>query len=70
MQMQERRNPEVNLWMNRFSNWYNAIDRVSQNVKAKFIKMKSDIINSISDKLKERTNKRQQNIQEQDSNER
>ncbi len=71
MQMQERKKPEVNLWMNRFSNWYNAIDRVSQNVKAKFIKMKSDIINSISDKLKERTNKRQQqNVQEQDSNER
>lgn len=56
-EMQEVNNPTVDLWMNRFSSWYSAIDRVSQNVKAKFVKMKSDIIKAISDKIKERTNK-------------
>ncbi len=63
-QMQERKNPEVNLWLNRFSSWYSAIDRVSQNVKAKFIKMKSDILSVISTKIKERDTmeKKQDNI--------
>lgn len=70
MQIQEKKNPEVDVWMNRFNSWYNAIDRVSQNVKAKFVKMKSDIVNAISGKLKEKMNQRQQNTQEQDSNER
>ena len=56
--------------MNRFNGWYSAIDRVSQNVKDKFVKMKSDIIKAISEKLKEKTNFRQVNAQEQDTNER
>ncbi len=56
--------------MNRFNGWYSAIDRVSQNVKDKFVKMKSDIIKAISEKLKERSNHRQVNVQEQDTNER
>ena len=56
--------------MNRFNGWYSAIDRVSQSVKEKFVKMKSDIIKAISEKLKERTNNRQFNTQEQDTNER
>ena len=56
--------------MNRFNGWYSAIDRVSQSVKEKFVKMKSDIIKAISEKLKERTNNRQVNTQEQDTNER
>lgn len=67
--MQEVKNPTVDLWMNRFSSWYSAIDRVSQNVKAKFVKMKSDIIKAISDKIKERTNKQEIN-KNQDQNER
>lgn len=69
-QLQERKNPTVDLWMNRFNGWYSAIDRVSQNVKARFVKMKSDIIKAISEKLKEKTNYRQANTQEQDTNER
>ena len=68
-QIQEMDNPTMDLWMNRFSSWYSAIDRVSQNVKAKFVKMKSDIIKAISDKIKERTNKQEIN-KNQDQNER
>ena len=67
---QKQDNPSVDLWMNRFNGWYSAIDRVSQSVKEKFVKMKSDIIKAISEKLKERTNNRQVNTQEQDTNER
>ncbi len=68
-EMQKVNNPTVNLWMNRFSSWYSAIDRVTQNVKAKFVKMKSDIVKSISDKIKERSNKQEIN-KNQDQNER
>ena len=67
---QKQDNPSVDLWMNRFNGWYSAIDRVSQNVKNKFVKMKSDIIKAISERLKEKTNDRQLNTQEQDTNER
>lgn len=70
MQIQEVKSPTVDLWMNRFNSWYSAIDRVSQNAKAKFVKMKSDIINAISNKIKERMNKREVNTQEQNSSER
>ena len=59
------------MWKNRFQNWYSAIDKVSQSVKNKFVKMKSDIVKAISEKLKEKTNFRQvNNTQEQDTNER
>jgi len=68
MQTQEKQS--VDLWMNRFNGWYSAIDRVSQSVKNKFVKMKSDIVKAISEKLKERTNLKQVNTQEQDTNER
>ena len=70
MQIQEAKTPTADLWMNRFESWYSAIDRVSQNVKAKFVKMKSDIINAISNKIKDRMNKREVNTQKKDSNER
>ena len=68
-QMQEMNNPTMDLWMNRFNNWYSSIDRVSQAVKAKFIKMKSDIIKAISETIKERSNKYEFN-KKQDQNER
>ena len=42
------------MWKNRFQNWYSSIDRVSQNSKGKFLKMKADIVKAISDKFKER----------------
>ena len=57
------------MWKNRFQNWYSATDRVSQNVKAKFVKMKLDIVNAISTQIKERMNKREINTQVQDSSE-
>ena len=68
-QMQETNNPTTDLWMNRFNGWYSSIDRVSQEVKAKFVKMKSDIIKAISDKIKERNNKHELD-KNQDKNER
>lgn len=46
----------TNMWKNRFQNWYSTIDRVSQNSKGKFLKMKADIVKAITDKIKERTN--------------
>lgn len=60
-QMQEINNPTVDLWMNRFDSWYSSIDRVSQNDKEKFKKMKSEIVKTISDKVKERTSKQEIN---------
>lgn len=51
----------IDLWMNRFGGWYGAIDRVSRSVRANFIKMKSDIVKAISGKIKERSNKREIN---------
>ena len=47
----------INMWKNRFQNWYSAIDRVSQNSKGKFLKMKADIVKAISDKIKLRDNR-------------
>lgn len=70
MQMQEKQSSTVDLWTNRFINYYSAIDRVSQNVKAKFVEMKSNIIKAITEKLTERTSHRQVNTQKQDTNER
>jgi len=67
---EQQSNQAVDLWMNRFNGWYSAIDRVSQSVKNKFVKMKSDIVKAISEKLKDRTNNRQTYTQEQDANER
>ena len=51
------------MWMNRFGSWYSAIDRVSQNVKAKFVQMKSEIVNAIKNKIQERENR--QKIEQQ-----
>lgn len=50
-QMQEVKSSTAELWMARFDNWYNAIDKIPQNVKNKFIKIKSDIVKAISDNL-------------------
>lgn len=56
----------TNMWKNRFQNWYSAIDRVSQNSKGKFLKMKADIVKAISDKIKLRDNNRNIDNQEKD----
>ena len=55
----QQENLTINLWNKRFQNWYSAIDRVSQNSKGKFVKMKSDIIKAIGEKLKERTHEKE-----------
>ena len=69
-QIIQGKNQKVDLWMNRFNGWYSAIDRVSQNVKAKFVKMKSDITKAIRDIVQERRMEKQKSTQEKDSNER
>ena len=51
---------------NRFQNWYSAIDRVSQNSKDKFLKMKADIVKAISDKTKSKDTNRTIDNQEKD----
>ena len=58
-QIHEVDSSAVELWTSRFDNWYTAIDRVSQNAKNKFIKIKSDIVKVISEKIKERTNRKE-----------
>ena len=55
----------TNMWKNRFQNWYSAIDRVSQNSKGKFLKMKADIVKAISNKIKERTNGKENHRQDE-----
>ena len=64
-QIQEVDSSAVELWTNRFDNWYMAIDRVSQNAKNKFIKIKSDIVKGISDKIKERTSRKEYDRQDE-----
>ena len=61
---------EMDLWINRFDGWYSEIDKDSQKVKAKFVRMKSDIVRAISEKLNEKTNDRQVNTPNQNTNER
>lgn len=53
------------LWKNRFQNWYSAIDRVSRNSRDKFLKMKADIVKAISNKIKERTNGKENDRQDE-----
>lgn len=59
-EMQPRKDPTIEMWMNRFGSWYSAIDRVSQNAKAKFVQMKSEIVNAIKSKIQERENRKEQ----------
>lgn len=56
----------TNMWKNRFQSWYGALDRVSQNSKGKFLKMKADIVKAISDKIKARDNNKIIDKQEKD----
>ena len=69
-QIIQSKNQKVDLWMNRFNGWYSVIDRVSQNVKNKFVKMKSDITKAIRDIVQERRMEKQKSTQEKNSNER
>jgi len=63
---QNQETSTTNMWKNRFQNWYSAIDRVSQNSRSKFLKMKADIVTAISDKIKSRDNNRNIDNQEKD----
>ena len=54
----------TNLWKSRFKNWYNELDRVSQSSKGKFLKMKADIVRTITSRFKERINGKDDNIQD------
>lgn len=57
----------TNMWKNRFQNWYSALDRVSQNSKGKFLKMKAYIVKAIKDRIKERTSTKQTNQEQQNT---
>lgn len=56
---------DQNLWTNRFKGWYGAIDRIPESTRAKFIKMKSDIVKAIKGVFKEKNSPTQENAQEQ-----
>ena len=62
-ELQETNN--IDLWMNRFKNWESCIDRFSTHVKAKFIKLKSDIVNAISNRIKGMTNGKENDRQDE-----
>ncbi len=51
-----KKEKSIDLWKKRFSRCYGIVDRVSSNVKTKYLKMKLDIIEAISDKTNERSN--------------
>ena len=57
--MQTIKDPKIEILMNRFGSWYSAIDRVSQNAKAKFVQMKSEIVNAIKNKIQEREDRKE-----------
>ena len=61
---------DQNLWTNRFKGWYGTIDRIPESTRAKFIKMKSDIVKAIKGVFKERNSTTQENAQEQSAEER
>lgn len=69
VQGEKEENANIALWMNRFEKFYNTISRLPQKIKAKFVQMKSDIVNAIKGALTERGRK-QENTQTQDTNER
>ena len=41
---------KTNLWMERFRIWHETIDKKSENIKSKFVKMKSELIRTIREK--------------------
>lgn len=56
----KNRKNNVNFWMDRYKTYNSAVDRVPQKLKAKFIQMRSNIINAIKARLKERSNQKQE----------
>ena len=61
---------QTDIWTNRFKGWYGAIDRIPESARAKFVKMKSDIVNSIKSLFKEKSSPTHENVQNQDTTER
>lgn len=57
---------ETNLWTNRFKNWYGAIDRIPESARAKFVKMKRDLVKTIKSIFKEKSQS-QENTKEQNA---
>lgn len=68
-QGEKEENANITLWTNRFEKFYNTISRLPHKIKAKFVQMKSDIVNAIKGALTEK-GKEQENTQTQDTNER
>ena len=66
-QKSEEQRISVNLWMNRFNNWYNSLNRLSQKVKTKVIQMKKDIVDAIREKMqKTKENEKSQDAQDEE----
>ena len=68
-ELQTKKDSIIKMWMNRFGGWYSAIDKVSQNAKAKFVQVKSEIVNAIKDKIQEREDRKEKIEQENKKNE-
>lgn len=68
-ELQTKKDSIIKMWMNRFGGWYSAIDKVSQNAKAKFVQVKSEIVNAIKDKIQEREDRKEKIEQENRKNE-
>ena len=66
-QKSEEQRISVNLWMNRFNNWYNSLNRLSQKVKTKVIQMKKDIVDAIRENMqKTKENEKSQDAQDEE----
>ena len=66
-QKREDQRISVNLWMNRFNNWYNSLNRLSQKAKTKVIQMKKDIVDAIREKMqKTKENEKRQDVQDEE----
>ena len=66
-QKSEEQRISVNLWMNRFNNWYNSLNRLSQKAKTKVIQMKKDIVDAIREKMqKTKENEKSQDAQDEE----
>ena len=58
-------NSRNSMWMNRFKDWYDYVERAPQKLKVKLIEMRKNIINKIKEKINgKETKSKQQNNEE------
>ena len=61
---------EIELWTNRFKEWYETTDKISEGIRGKFIKMKSDIVRAIKNIFRGKHNSMQQDTHDWGADER